>query len=70
MKVKPEDFIRIWQESKRVREVSEKTGLTMHSVKDKARRFRRKGIPLKEMVPRMKKLDYEGLIKLAKSLQK
>lgn len=42
-------FVRVWQESKSVAEVAERTGLAVSSVHSRAARYRKLGIPLRKM---------------------
>ena len=42
-------FITIYQASESVAEVAEKTGLTVHTVSQRASTYRKKGVPLKAM---------------------
>jgi len=41
------EFIKIWQTSSSMKEVVEKTGMGYNTVAARARRYRKKGIPLK-----------------------
>ena len=47
--VPAKDFIRIYQASESVAEVAKETGLTAHTVSQRASTYRKKGVPLKAM---------------------
>jgi hypothetical protein len=68
--VAAEDFVRIWQTSKDLDEVVERTGLRRSSASQRATILRtRRDIPLKEMPRVVSKIDYEGLKTLAGKLR-
>jgi len=43
------EFIRVWQSSSTRREVAEKLRMSSDNVRQRVKRYRRNGIPLKEM---------------------
>ena len=47
--VAAKEFITIYQASESVAEVAEKTGLTVHTVSQRASTYRKRGVPLKAM---------------------
>ena len=47
--VAAKEFIRIYQASESVAEVAEKTGLTVHTVSQRASTYRKKGVPMRAM---------------------
>jgi len=63
----PEQFVKAWQESESVKEVSEKTGIPTATASGRARDYRERGIPLKMMRRGRNFLDVAKLKKLAKS---
>ncbi len=69
--VTPEEFIKIWQTSESVTEVSDKTGMPEPIVHARASNYRQAGIRLKKM-PRKNRLglDVERLNKLIEVLEK
>lgn len=65
--VSDEEFIRIWQTSRSVREVETKTGLSRQAVNIRSHSMRKHGVPLKKM-ERVGK-DWSRLIELAKQFE-
>ena len=64
-----EQFVRIWQTSRDLNEVVERTGLKRSSATQRATIMRTKnGVPLKQMPRVGPKVDYDGLRKLAGKL--
>ncbi|MAI04082.1 MAG: hypothetical protein CMA07_00005 [Euryarchaeota archaeon] len=63
-------FITIYQASESVAEVAEKTGLTVHTVSQRASTYRKKGVPLKAMPNSGSTVrnDWGELAELARSL--
>ncbi len=63
-------FITIYQASESVAEVAEKTGLTVHTVSQRASTYRKKGVPLKAMPNSGSTVrnDWEELAELARTL--
>lgn len=53
-RVNNEEFVRTWQQSSSVREVAEKTEMSVQAVNARACSLRRKGVPLKSMAMRDK----------------
>jgi len=47
--VAAKEFITIYQASESVAEVAEKTGLTVHTVSQRASTYRKKGVPMRAM---------------------
>jgi len=67
--VSPEEFVRAWQASNDMAEVSAKTGLKIESVRARGHRFRKKGVPLKRFAAQGRPAtDWEALKKLAEKL--
>lgn len=60
-----EDFIRIWNACTSIREVADRTGLAISSVKSKASMLRKRGVPVRAM-HETKRLDVAKLSKLAR----
>lgn len=64
-----EEFVRVWQTSKSVIEVAEKTGIDIRGARQRATLYRKKGVPLQRFsggrhpVP-----DWEALKALAEEL--
>lgn len=68
-KITSEQFVEIWQTSKTVAEVVERTGLTLQRVYSKSWYFRRQKVPLKKH-PYAPKNDWDSLADLARSFAK
>tara|TARA_Y100001937_G_scaffold128186_1_gene202898 strand:- start:1200 stop:1514 length:315 start_codon:yes stop_codon:yes gene_type:complete len=68
--VPAKDFIRIYQASESVAEVAKATGLTVHTVSQRASTYRKKGVPLKAMPNNgvTTRNDWDELAELARSL--
>lgn len=49
MKLTPEYFIAIWQSSKSIAEVLERTGMLPSAVRARVSIYRKRGVPLKKM---------------------
>lgn len=64
-----ERFVRAWQESTTIAEVVRKTGLKIASVRSKATKYRKAGVPLKEIAPETSRLDYARLTEIAQGLK-
>lgn len=47
--VSPEEFVRLWQAAASLEELIEQTGLTIGRARDRARYYRSRGVPLKEL---------------------
>ena len=60
MAVSAEDFVLIWQNSKNLGEIVEKTGASYDAVTRRASGYRKKGINLKKFA-RGQKLDVDAL---------
>jgi len=69
--VSAEEFVRAWQTSSELPEVARKTGLRPESVRARAQRFRKKGVPLKKLGARGGRpaTDWAALKRLAEELQ-
>lgn len=63
--VSAEDFVKTWQTSNSVSEVAEKLGRTPTSIITRAKKFRKRNIPLKFFERGTRALDIEALQKLA-----
>lgn len=68
--VSDEDFVRAWQASESGREVVERTGLSLPSVRSRSSQLRRLGVPLKRLKlgRRRDEIDIEALKRLAEEL--
>lgn len=68
--VTAEDFVRIWQTADSIHDVVKKTNQTIESVRGRAAKFRKKGVPLKSLAMgnQGRPNDYAALAELAKSL--
>jgi transposase len=66
-----EEFVKVWQGGTSVRDVAEQCGLSGRSVRERAVRLRKKGVPLKKFYSTGRPfLDYAALTKLAKECAK
>ena len=65
-----EDFVRAWQTSATVEEVSRKLDITVGGARVRATDLRNRGIPLKIMPGGRRKIDIAALAKLANDLAK
>jgi len=68
--VAAKEFIRIYQASESVAEVAEKTGLTVHTVSQRASTYRKKGVPMRAMpnTGTTVRNDWKELAELARTL--
>ena len=64
--VTPEEFIKVWQTSKTLDEVAERTGIEKNAAAAKASGYRKKRVPLKRF---KEPLDWERLAELAKEIK-
>jgi len=67
--ISAEDFIIAWQSAVSTKEVCEKTGLSLNRVRTRAREFRVKGVPLKEMPRPQRGQDWKHLADVARTNQ-
>lgn len=68
-KVTAEEFVKAWQQSKSLKEVSQKTGINSASLHSRSSHYRKNNVPLKYF-ERQRKNDYAALAELAKKLSK
>jgi transposase len=61
----PEDFVRVWQRSNSITEVADHFEREYSTIYQKAKAYRKAGIPLKEMPRSRRKLDINALKQLA-----
>jgi hypothetical protein len=67
--VRPEEFVRAWQQATNLNEVAELTGLRLESVRARGFRFRKKGVPLKKFASQGRPAtDWVALRRLAEEL--
>jgi len=66
----PEEFIRVWQTSRTLREAYLKLGMKRATARVRAFRYRQHGVPLKELEvePPPEPFPWEDLVKYAASL--
>jgi hypothetical protein len=67
--ITPEQFVRAWQESCTLAEVSQKTGLPKSTCYNRARYYRRKGVGLKAIQKQRNLISWAALNVLATGLQ-
>ena len=63
--ISPEEFVKIWQKAKNIKEITDKTGLKVSTVASRAVHYRNIGISLKKFKERSL-LDIPSLVALAK----
>ena len=68
-RVTAEEFVKLWQASSSLHEVSERSGISAAYANSRACRYRKNGVALKKF-PRARKLDWAALADLAKSCGK
>jgi hypothetical protein len=68
-RISAEEFVKAWQTSNSLMEVSEITGMIAAYANSRACRYRKNGVALKKF-PRAKNVDWKGLADLAKSCAK
>jgi hypothetical protein len=67
----PREFVKAWQESSSVAEVSSKVRSKKNACKVRAYRYRKMGVPLKEFPPvEMPEMDWDDLAAYAKDVLK
>jgi hypothetical protein len=57
VRVSPEDFVVVWNTSKTVREVVERTGMSFPAVRTRARNYRKKGVKLTDLTSHLSRIE-------------
>jgi hypothetical protein len=67
-KATAEEFVRIWQAATSTADVATELGMTVNAAASKASRYRKAGVPLKDLRVGNNAPDYKALAELARSL--
>lgn len=68
--VTPEEFVTVWQTSVSVDEVCRRTGLNKNAAAARACKYRKAGVPLKDMKKARSSLDIDQLKRLVQRLNR